>query len=346
MTFWQKTKAFMWKNSPYFLVGAGIAGGICAAVMACKETENLDEVNEKTSKMIEDVHELEKEVGNEVQINGVMTVYTENAYRKDLTSTYITVGWEYAKLYAPSIGVGIASIGCILGGVGILKNWWAASLAAASGIEKMFRTYRDRVIAAEGQAADDRYYYGVETKKKKIKVPVRDENGEIKKDEKGKEIKEEVEVTFVPAGGSFEADGYSQYARMFDDFNSREFDRGDAFHNLEFLKLQQEVANRKLRDRGWLTLNEVYDLLDFENTPEGQVVGWIYDPDGKVPNHIGDNFVDFKFMIRQPQLTKEADKARQDFCDGRLDAVIVDFNVDGVIVDKIGFVERKFRAPW
>ena len=59
--------------------------------------------------------------------------------------------------------------------------------------------------------------------------------------------------------------------------------------NLVFLKKQQCWANDLLKSRGWLTLNEVYDMLGITRTAAGMVVGWIYDE--KHPG--GDNFVDF-----------------------------------------------------
>lgn len=76
--------------------------------------------------------------------------------------------------------------------------------------------------------------------------------------------------------------------------------------------------NDLLQVRGHVFLNEAYDALGLERSKEGAVVGWVLD-------YNGDNFIDFGIY------TKE--NAR--FVNGDERAVLLDFNVDGVIFDKI-----------
>ena len=91
-----------------------------------------------------------------------------------------------------------------------------------------------------------------------------------------------------------------------------------------FLKLQQSYANKRLKEEGYLFLNDVYEMLGFLKTSAGQVVGWIYDED--IPN--GDNFVDFGiYNIDNPKAN--------DFVNGYERSIVLDFNVDGIIYDKI-----------
>ena len=73
-----------------------------------------------------------------------------------------------------------------------------------------------------------------------------------------------------------------------------------------------------LRARGHLFLNEVYDALGFERTQAGTVVGWLI-------GNGGDDFVDFGMY--------EAVNNR--FINGLERTPLLDFNVDGVIYDKI-----------
>lgn len=47
--------------------------------------------------------------------------------------------------------------------------------------------------------------------------------------------------------------------------------------NMMFLKSVQDFANDELRAQGYLTLNEVYKLLGFEQTEEGALSGWTKD---------------------------------------------------------------------
>ena len=91
-----------------------------------------------------------------------------------------------------------------------------------------------------------------------------------------------------------------------------------------FLKCQQRYANDLLQIRGWVTLNDVYDMLGFPRSQAGQVVGWVYDKD----NPQGDNYIDFGIY----DLHKEGCR---DFVNGIERSIWLDFNVDGYIFDKI-----------
>ena len=91
-----------------------------------------------------------------------------------------------------------------------------------------------------------------------------------------------------------------------------------------YLRRQQDWANEKLKQKGHLFLNEVYDMLGINRTRAGQVVGWIYDEN----NDKGDNFVDFGIY----DINSERKRA---FVNGDERSILLDFNVDGVIYDKI-----------
>lgn len=112
----------------------------------------------------------------------------------------------------------------------------------------------------------------------------------------------------------------SPYARWYD----RECDgyrTNDRETNLFFLRMQQNYANEKLRNRGYLFLNEVYDMIGIPRTKAGQVVGWVYDE----RNPVGDNFVDFGIY----------EDRNAAFINGYADRVLLDFNVDGNILDAL-----------
>ena len=104
----------------------------------------------------------------------------------------------------------------------------------------------------------------------------------------------------------------SKYSKTFDDRNEAWVKNRK--HNLMFLKTQQAYANNLLKVKGWLVLNDIYDMLGFPRTKEGCFVGWIYEEN----NQIGDNFIDFDIH-----------------CKGNHPNVILDFNVDGNIIDRI-----------
>lgn len=112
----------------------------------------------------------------------------------------------------------------------------------------------------------------------------------------------------------------SIYARYFDE--SCKGWTKDPDYNKMFLCHQQNYCNDKLRAKGYLFLNEVYDQLGIPRTKAGAVVGWVYDEE----NPIGDNKVDFCI---------HSFDANRDFVNGYNNVVLLDFNVDGNILDLI-----------
>lgn len=88
------------------------------------------------------------------------------------------------------------------------------------------------------------------------------------------------------------------------------------------LKSIQSQLNDQLKRDGFLFLNDAYEALGFQRTAEGQVVGWLYCDD----NTVGDNFVDFGIF-------DDMYKAKENFINGYERNIILDFNVDGPIVN-------------
>lgn len=109
---------------------------------------------------------------------------------------------------------------------------------------------------------------------------------------------------------------WSPYAKFFDE-GSPNWQK-NAEMNRIFIQAQQNYANHVLQSRGHIFLNEVYDMLGIDRTSAGQVVGWVI-------GDKGDNYIDFGMF--------EAHNAR--FINGWERNIILDFNVDGVIWDKI-----------
>ena len=111
----------------------------------------------------------------------------------------------------------------------------------------------------------------------------------------------------------------SQFARWFDDGSPCWTKNSE--YNMALLKTKQQYCNDLLRIKGQLFLNDVYDTLGFPRTKAGQMVGWVYDE----KNPIGDNFVDFDIY----------NERNADFINGYTSSCILDFNVDGNILDYI-----------
>lgn len=225
--------------------------------------------------------------------------YSETDRMRDRTLIRYQTAVEIGKQYAPAIGVGLLSIAALTKSNAILTQRATALAAAYTALDKGFREYRERVIKKYGEEADQEFRYGIETK-------------EIEDPETGKKS---LQVT-VPGDPSI-------YARFFDE-TSLSWSR-DPEVNMFFLKSQQNYANDLLKANGHIFLNEVYDLLGIDRSKAGTVVGWLWTSNGST-----DNFVDFGIF------NKQSEKARH-FVNGHEGAILLDFNVDGVIYDKIEF---------
>ena len=288
------------KHSPEILIVAGIAGVVTSAVMACKATMKVNEVLAETKENIDKVHDVMADQGISEK------EYSKEDSARDLAIIYAKAGVKLAKLYGPAIALGGLSLTAIVCSNNILRKRNVALAAAYTAIDTSYKQYRSRVIEKFGENVDREMKYGI--KAVQIEEKTVDENG------KKKTVKKTVEVV--------NPYDYSDYARFFDVGNPNW--EKDSEYNLMFLKRQQAYANDKLKANGYLFLNEVYDMLGIPKSKAGQVVGWIYDPE----NGTGDNYVDFGIY----NVNREA---ARDFVNGYERTILLDFNVDGNIWEKM-----------
>lgn len=294
------------KKSPELLIVIGVAGVVASAVMACKATLKATEIADEAKKDIDVIHEAE--AAGETKSG---KPYSAEDTRKDLTIVYAHTAGKYAKLYAPSAVLGVASIICIVASHNILKERSIAVATAYAKLDKSYTDYRNRVAERFGEEIERELRYNI--KAREIETPVTDEKG------KTKTVKEMVDV----AAEGWDPSEYSPYARIFDESHPQW--TKDAEMNQYYLKARQAQATDILRARGHLFLNEVYDMLGFPRTKAGAVVGWLYDP--KHPE-FGDSYVDFgMYEVRREKAV--------DFVNGWERSFILDFNVVGDITDDI-----------
>ena len=288
------------KASPEIMVVAGVVGVVTSTVMACKATTKVNDILEETRKQVDDVHNvLDSDVITEEE-------YNNDDAKKDLAIIYTQAGVKLIKLYAPSVIVGALSITGILASHKILKKRNVALTAAYATIDRSFKEYRGRVVERFGKELDRELRYNIKAQEIEEKTVDKD----------GNETVEKKTISVV------DPNMYSDYARIFD--NGSMGWTKDPEYNLMFLKLQQNQANDRLRAQGYLFLNDVYDMLGIPRTKAGQIVGWIYDED----NPVGDNFVDFGIYDIY-------NEKACDFVNGRERSIVLDFNVDGNILDMI-----------
>ena len=286
------------KHSPEILVVGGVVGLVTSGVMACKATTKLSAILDDSKEQIE--------LFDKVAANPEMVKeeYTVEDAEKDKKIVKVQTAVKVAKLYAPSVAVGVVSIGAIFASNNIMRKRNVALGAAYATVDQAFKDYRNRVVDRFGEELDKELRYNLKTKE--VKETVEDENG------KKKTVKKKIKYMDSPMPSEFAViydDGCAGWTK-------------DPEDNKFFLIQQQRYANERLKRRGYLSLNEVYELLGFPSTKAGQVVGWLYDC--KDPNYKGDDFVDFG-------LYNVDYEPNRDFVNGYERNIILDFNVAPII---------------
>lgn len=287
------SKLALAKHSPEILVFTGVAGVVTSAVMACKATRKIDPVLEDHRKNAEAVHRKFEKHPD------------EHAEKRELTRVYVKTGIGFAKLYGPSATLGALSVTGILTGNNILRKRNVALAAAYATIDASFKRYRGRVVERFGEQVDKELRFGAHQEKIEF----------VETDESGKEKKVKKTVTVVDDSMP------SDYARYFA-YGDAKAAEPNVDYNEFFLGLQQELANHTLRTNGFLFLNDVYDMLGIDKSIAGQTVGWVYDKNAE--DH-GDNYVDFGIQ--------KVYRTKADTLDGHEEVFLLDFNVDGTILD-------------
>lgn len=222
--------------------------------------------------------------------------YTEKDKRKDTTLVYAQTFGSFVKLYFPAFACEVGAAACFLAAFGILKRRNAVLTAAYAELLKKYNSYRGRVIEKYGEDADR----------------------EILASGRSKEVEVDKDGNVTKEADSIDSD-CSQYARFFDSSCPDWVPSPE--YNLTFLINAQNHFNDRLNAVGSVFLNEVYDFLGFERTTAGAIVGWVKDGEG-------DNKIDFG-------IHEVKNKATRRFVNGLENVILLDFNVDGPIYDKI-----------
>ena len=294
-----KSKLGLKKHSPEILMAGGIGIGIVAAIVACKQTIKATQIVENSKKALNDIESVKIMAANSE------TEYTEEDEQNDRRTIAIRLTKGMIKTYAVPIGLGVLSITCILASNHILRKRNVALAAAYSALSTDFANYRKRVVEKYGKETDFMLKNGLE--KDLIAHQVIDpETGEVK------ETKEEVL--------KYDGTKLSQYARIFDEVGSTQWTPSPD-HNKAFLLMEQNYFNERIKTRGYIFLNEVYERLGFRPTKAGSIVGWVY----QNADYEG---IDFGIFTAHTQKAAE-------FLEGTEPSIILDFNVQGDILSLV-----------
>lgn len=289
-------------HKPEIYMGLGV---VCIGVgifLSCRATLEVDEIVEEHNNDMDRIHDA---FDNKKTLKSG-EIYSKEHMQRDTVKRYGKTCFRLGRVYAPGIGFTVLGVGFFFAAYRVLKIRNAQLIVACETIANSFMNYRQRVIEDYGEETDYNYIHGIRS----------EEVDRIETQENGK--KKKVKETQLVGDGKLT----SPYSRFFDE--SSKYWRSNSDVNLLFLKTQERWANDLLKKRrsGAVFLNEVLEMLDIPPCPTGQFVGWLRDGDG-------DGYIDFGIFDQNGSV------ADRRFVNGYEDVILLDFNVDGVIHDKL-----------
>lgn len=289
--------------SPEIFLGLGILSFVGTVVLACKATLKADEVLEKHEQKMrdfEEAYEIAQDDPSEYE-------YDDDLYDLDVKNQKIKTAVKVVSLYGPVVALGAVSVASILVSRNIMQRRYLALVTAYNGLSEAFEIYRQRVRDEEGEIMDRHYRFGTEISE--VESVTVDENGKKHK------TKEKVEGD-IPAEVALDA-----AVRWMDEENTAFWDPNPQIL-MQQLRGQESYWNQMIRTRrdGTVILNEVLQSLGFDKCQEGAMLGWRLD--GRHEGHI-----DFG-------LYSEYNSTRA-FVNGKTPRVLLQFNVDGIVWDKL-----------
>lgn len=295
------------KNAPTILTVLGSVSVVTGAIFVGKQTvKAIDIVEEfkETQETIEEAHEVA--LAGEEKIE-----YSEEDYKKDKIALYLQTATKMAKCYALPVGLIAGGLTAIAVSDVKVNGRLAEMTGAYVGSQQIAKRVKKAIIDKYGEDVWNEVRYGI----KKEQITVEEEDPET-----GKKKKVKKEIRTIDSDNPLE--NISKFAKFFDE-GCAEWDKNPEM-NLLYLLSMQNTANEMLKCRGHLFLNEVYDMLGIPRTKDGQKYGWIFCDN----NPCGDNYVDFGIYDLSRSKNRE-------FVNGLENVILLDFNVDGPIIDLI-----------
>lgn len=215
---------------------------------------------------------------------------------------------DTARHIAPTVIIGGTTIAMIYFSNSISRKRMAALSAAYFTLQNTFDNYRKKVVDTLGKETVD-----------KIIAPKLPNTGKTAEEILANDDRNDAaDVTDAVLSIVREC---SPYARIISETSSTAWDPNEDYTTMNLTEIQA-WANRRLQKKGHLFLNEVFDQLGLSRMKEGALVGWLKNGDGD--GYV--SFGDFESAIyRVPDYERKSIHSN----------VVLDFNVDGIIWDKI-----------
>lgn len=300
-------------NKGTILMIAGLTAGAAGTVCACKATLKAEDIVDNFKHNKEEI----KAAGD------ICPEYRgSDTEKQHIVNNYVSTGVEITKAYAPAMILGGAAVAGIVGShcimqskVNNLEKAVASISAAYVAVDSAFKKYRKRVVDKYGEEEDMKLRYGV------------DEETLETTNEKGKKVKEKKEIIkdWNPDDISKIFDGNLGSGKGFIMFKDPNCYHVDWNATIRQLQLAEGYLNDQLIAKGYLFLNDAYKELCIKETIAGQSLGWVYDPNKEYKIDLGlSNAVTRRVVVNGEEE----------------DCILLTFNVDGVILDRVGLASK------
>ena len=241
-----KTGLWAKKHSPELLMGAGILTMIGGAVIASRNSyKKLPAVKKQHEEKMAEIQLMVDDGDQELEVA-----------QKEAGMEVFRYGFDLVKTYAVPVTLEAAGITMIFASNNIMRKRVAGLTAAFTTVSTAYDTYRQRVIERYGEDVDRSIL--LNEKQETITVT----------DEKGKEKKETITVADP------DIEGIGRYFTK----SNPQWNNSESYVEYIFSIAQSTLTDLyRAKKCGFITLNEIYAELDFEESPDGLVLGKVYD---------------------------------------------------------------------
>lgn len=248
----EKTGFVLRQASPEILLGSGIVLSIAAIITACSKMKQTEAVQEELQEGLEYIEETEVP-GTKEYLSAKFKVSGKAILR------YLAIFWLPILLWLLSMGSFWYSHGIM-----VKRNADLASFAVITMQE--LDKYRERVRDKIGAEAENDLFYNLSKRPSGETITITDENGKEKK------VKLQEKVLNESPDGPFD--------RIFDRTNPLYTNNPSTnifYINSILNNFRDLIKNRATKTSdGWVTINEVYEALNFDPVEAGFDFGWTY----------------------------------------------------------------------
>lgn len=253
---------------PELALGIGILGLAAGTVYACTKTKQAVDVIEDAKDELEGIDisvDEELKLASEEELTDDQIKNIKREGLKDKVSVYCKAGWKLTKIYSVPLLLWGGGLSSVIYAHADLKHQNTKLLLDSMAFKRFVEEYRERIRKELGDEKEKELYFGAEEEEMEV-TEVDPETGNM--------VKKRVKSRKIPRNGG------SQFARNFNEETSYAFD-ARSYANY-FLDLRVSELNKRLKNEPFLTVNDLYDVLQMKpaygRCKEGLDWGWCFDP--------------------------------------------------------------------